>query len=391
MKPLLAFKLALLMITGAHGTNKEKSEEAKPDDGGGCYEDPWEYCHQSVRRFEGAIGKEGITLLFTERENSLNPFHRKHDAAYHVHKSGIPIGLAHQEEENEDGLPRPLVFRELQETCGIWRIEFGESEARGTWTSKDGKSTLPITLKESYPQGSVKVDRLRLDFSCIEEIGQLRRGKQMGVTFLRVPDDDHQALGTRLAILARDSINPDRQAPATPRALSAYIRDQVGKTADAEKYTISRNNKDFTLRMNESGFLTVEEYSHVYEGGAHGHCFSRFWNLEIATGKPLQLGDLVKPGNEKKWASLGRAAILEQRGLKGDASLLEAGLYEDLLQLSTNWFLVPGGIGFRYSPYEIAPYALGEFEFILPWKDIIQDLKPGTAVYKIAQGVVSKG
>lgn len=391
MKHLLAFTFSLLITTGAHRANEEKAAEAKPDDGGSCYEDPWGYCHQSVRRFEGSIGGEGITLLFTEREHSLNPFHRKYDAAYHAHKSGIPIELEHQEEENDDGHSRPLVFQEHQEKCGTWRIDFGENGASGTWTTEDGKSTLPIALKESYPPGSVKVDRLRLDFSCIEEIGQLRRGKQMGVTFLRVPDGNHQALGTRLAILARDSINPDRQASATPEALSAYIRDQVGKTEQAEKYTIYRNNKDFTLRMNESGFLTVEEYSHVYEGGAHGYGFSRFWNLDIATGKPVELADFVKPGYEEKWASLGRAALLEQRGLKPGSSLVKAGLYEDHLELNTTWFLVPGGIGFRYSSYEIAPYSAGQYEFILPWKDIIQHLKPGTKVHEIAKGVLSKG
>jgi hypothetical protein len=141
--------------------------------------------------------------------------------------------------------------------------------------------------------------------------------------------------------------------------------------------------------MNESGFLTVEESSHVHEGGPHGYGFSRFWNLDIATGNPVDLADIVKPGYEEKWAALGRNAILEQRGLKPSASLVKAGLYEDHLELNTSWFLVPGGIGFYYAPYEIAPYAMGEFEFILPWKDILEDLKLGTKIHEIAQGFVS--
>jgi hypothetical protein len=213
---------------------------------------------------------------------------------------------------------------------------------------------------------------------------------QMGVTLLSVPGGENEALSSRLAILARDSINPNRQVPATPEALGGYIRGQVRQQEMNEKYAISRNNKDFTLRMNESGFLTVEEYSHVHKGGPHGYGFSRFWNLDIATGNPVKLADFVNPGYEENWALLGRAAILAQRGLPADASLVKAGLHEDHIELNTNWFLVPGGIGFRYSPYEIAPYAMGEIEFILPWKDIIQHLKPGTKVHKIAKGGVPR-
>ena len=389
MKHLIPFALSLLITSGAHEA-AEKASEAKSDQDGSCYEDPWNHCHQPVRRLEGTLGKDHITLLFTEREHSLNPYHRKYNATYHTQKSGIPIELEHQKKEDGDGEARPLVLHELQDQGGTWRIEWGENGARGTWTSKDGKNTLPISLKESYPPGSVKVNRLRLDFSCIEEIGQLRRGKQMGVTLLSVPGGENEALSSRLAILARDSINPNRQVPATPEALGGYIRGQVRQQEMNEKYAISRNNKDFTLRMNESGFLTVEEYSHVHKGGPHGYGFSRFWNLDIATGNPVKLADFVNPGYEENWALLGRAAILAQRGLPADASLVKAGLHEDHIELNTNWFLVPGGIGFRYSPYEIAPYAMGEIEFILPWKDIIQHLKPGTKVHKIAKGGVPR-
>lgn len=389
MNQLLALPLTLLMATGAADA-LEKMEETKPDGGDIGYEDPWNHSHRPVRRFEGTRGDKRITLLFTEREHSHNPYQRKYDAAYHFHESGIPVGLANQKEEDDEDLSRPLVFQELDEQGGTWRIHFGENKASGTWTSKDGKNTLPIALNESYPPGSVKVNRLRLDFSCIEEIGQLRRGKQMGVTFLSVPDGGNEAIGNQLAILARDSINPDRQVAASPETLGSYIREQVLNTESTARYAISRNNKDFTLRMNESGFLTVEESSHVHEGGPHGYGFSRFWNLDIATGKPAELADIVKPGYEEKWAALGRNAILGQRGHRPDSSLVEAGLHEDHLELNKTWFLVPGGIGFYYAPYEIAPYAMGEFEFILPWKDIFEDLKPGTKVHGIAQVFIAK-
>ena len=108
------------------------------------------------------------------------------------------------------------------------------------------------------------------------------------------------------------------------------------------------------------------------------------------SGIPLKLDDLVNPGYQEKWATLGRAAILKQHHLPPGTSLEKAGLFQDQLELNTNWFIVPGGIGFRYSPDEITPYCLGEVEFILPWKDIIDQLRPDARVYQIARSFVPK-
>jgi len=331
-------------------TSSDPARRAETDEGTDEEEPNWREGLVSVRRFEGTLGDEGITLLITEREHSLNPLHREYDASYHFHRSGIPIELRHQEEPRNDDTLRPLEFLEEGDQGGTWSIHVGEEVAKGTWSSKDGKRKLPINLREAYPPGSVKVDRLRLDFSCVEEIGRLRRGKQMSVTLLSVPGGKSEALSSRLALLARDSIDPDDQAEATPEALRAFIRAQVTRAERDVKTSIYRDNRDFTLRMNESGFLTVQEYNHVYEGGAHGYGFNTFWNLDIATGIPLKLDDLVNPGYQEKWAALGRAAILKQHNLPPGTSLEKAGLFQDQLELNTNWFIVPGGIGFRYSP-----------------------------------------
>jgi len=344
-----------------------------------------------VRRFEGTLGKNlGITLLFTEREISESGF--LYDAAYHYHKSGLPISLVH--DEAAEGFQ----FREIagytpegeEQITGRWSITMEDDRITGTWTAPDGKKKLPIALKESYPAGTAKVERLKIDFSYIEQIGTTRRGSQMDVTFLRVRDKKAQALNSRLALLARNSIDRDGKLPATPEALTKHLRDQVRGEKEADQNYISSQSEDFRVCMNESGFLTVENASYAFEGGAHGHHGSGYHTLDIATGKELKLADLMKPGFEEKWAALGRSEILRSRGQKPEASLKEAGLFDDKLELNENWFLVPGGIGFSYSPYEIAAYAMGSIEFTLPWKDIIDDLKPGTKVHDIATKLVGK-
>lgn len=342
-----------------------------------------------VRRFEGSLGKNlGITLLIATRDESDGGL--RYLASYHYHKSGLPITLA--QEDGAEGLE----FREVsgyttegeEQITGRWRIAWNEKKITGTWISPDGKKKLPIDLQETYPAGSVLVEQLQIDFSYTEQVGTARRGKERELLFLRVPGSKTKALNTRLAQLARDAAAPDSKVEATPEAIAKHLRAEVRSELEADSEYISTQGDDFIVRMNESGFLTVENLSHSYEGGAHGNYGSSFHTLEIATGKSLQLTDLVQPGFEKKWATLGAAQLRKYYGLKENAPLKEAGLFEDTLELSEAWFLVPGGIGFSYAPYEIGPYALGAVEFVLPWKEIISDLKPGTRVHELAVKLV---
>ena len=123
-----------------------------------------------VRRFDGTLGKNlGITLFFTEREISESGF--LYDAAYHYHKSGLPIPLVH------DAEAEGFQFREIagytpegeEQVTGRWSITMEEDRITGTWTAPDGKKKLPIALKESYPAGSVKVERLKIDRAFVNE------------------------------------------------------------------------------------------------------------------------------------------------------------------------------------------------------------------------------
>lgn len=338
-----------------------------------------------ARRFEGTLGKNlGITLLLAEREREDGSL--DYLAAYHYHRNGVPITLA--EDEGGEGLR----FREVagyrdggeERITGRWSIVWDEGTITGTWTSADGKKKLPIALKESYPAGSVRVEQVKLDFSCTEQTGGRRSGHQRDLMLLRVPEKGAKALNSKLALLARDAVDEERKLAPTVEAIAQHLRAQVRAPIDAESPYVSSRSEDFQVRMNEGGFLTVEHASYAYEGGAHGNYASVFHTLEIESGRAVKLAELVQPGFEKKWAALGAAELRKTYGLGADASLKEAGLFEDELELTENWFLVPGGIGFHYSPYEIGPYAMGSIEFVLPWKDILAELKPGTKVHATA-------
>ena len=77
-----------------------------------------------------------------------------------------------------------------------------------------------------------------------------------------------------------------------------------------------------------------------------------------------------------------RSALLEkyfrsQYGLKPTDSLAEGGLFENHIEPNDNFYLTGKGIGFTYMPYEIGPYAMGEINIFIPFREVEKYLKPG--------------
>jgi hypothetical protein len=56
---------------------------------------------------------------------------------------------------------------------------------------------------------------------------------------------------------------------------------------------------------------------------------------------------------------------------------LSAGYYFDnSVEVPANFFLGPEGVGFHWDPYEIAPYAVGPVEVVVPYNQLQGLLTP---------------
>ena len=56
----------------------------------------------------------------------------------------------------------------------------------------------------------------------------------------------------------------------------------------------------------------------------------------------------------------------------------EAGFYfeNDVFTMTPNFAITKSGLKFLYNPYEVAPYALGQQEIIIPYRDLEALIKP---------------
>lgn len=104
-----------------------------------------------------------------------------------------------------------------------------------------------------------------------------------------------------------------------------------------------------------------EDYE--YTGGAHGNTNVHVGTLDRKTGKKLLLGDVfTKERQESLEAELEQKAsdALAAKGQK----LFDSDARGELL--TDNFCLMEDGWHFVYSPYEIAPFAAGVVEVVIP-------------------------
>ncbi len=120
-------------------------------------------------------------------------------------------------------------------------------------------------------------------------------------------------------------------------------------------------------------YLATIDY---YEGGAHGINQQITMNFEAKTGRHLTLADIFASGYEQPLKNVLLKALKNKTGCSTLNALHDKGyLYSMDMFPSENFILSEETITFIYNPYEIAPYAMGSTELIIPFSDVENILK----------------
>ena len=121
--------------------------------------------------------------------------------------------------------------------------------------------------------------------------------------------------------------------------------------------------------------LTVAFDTYAYTGGAHPNTYRTLLSFDRRTGLPLHLTDLVT--DTTALLLIVEQAFRRQQAIKPEQSLEDEGYF-----LQDGQFFLPqnvaagrSGLIFYYNPYEIAAYALGPIELIVPYNQLAVLLK----------------
>lgn len=120
--------------------------------------------------------------------------------------------------------------------------------------------------------------------------------------------------------------------------------------------------------------LVVELNSDTYLGGAHGSPVTKYLNINRQNQQMLSLKDMLVTGQEQAFWELVKK--LHQQWLKQN-DLTDPDLMAAWPFVTTdNIALGEQGIIVKYQAYEIAAYAFGQPEFVVPYSQLQGILKP---------------
>lgn len=123
--------------------------------------------------------------------------------------------------------------------------------------------------------------------------------------------------------------------------------------------------------------LTLSATEEYFTGGAHGGYGTYYANIDPRTGKDFSMPDFFKPGYEDSLVHIAEQEFRKVRDLSPEDSFQENYFEfpDDKFQLNSNFGFTKEGLVFYYNSYEIAAYAAGPTEVLIPYARLKRILK----------------
>jgi hypothetical protein len=145
----------------------------------------------------------------------------------------------------------------------------------------------------------------------------------------------------------------------------------------ADMYSLAMSFEDqtsFQVAFQNPKYTTVIYNNYGYMGGAHGLSIQRYLSFQRPGGKLLEnWQDLFT--DTTAVLKLAERIFKKEKNIQKFRSRSHMWFWGGDFYLSSNFGLTDEGIRFVYTEYEIAPYAYGSTELLLPYAEIKDYLK----------------
>ncbi len=174
-------------------------------------------------------------------------------------------------------------------------------------------------------------------------------------------------------------LNPDKKTEwvSINDAIKKYVEATLKDCDGLERDEFSKDLPDFESEgysgviYNHKKVFGVDLNYYSYTGGAHPNHGTNTYYFDITSGRELKLIDMVQGPALVKLSALATASFNKAHKVKRAS---DGGLFEDKIKLKgiEAFYIGKKGITLWFSPYEIAPYVVGDIEVDIS----IDDLKP---------------
>jgi hypothetical protein len=119
--------------------------------------------------------------------------------------------------------------------------------------------------------------------------------------------------------------------------------------------------------------ITIAISTYEFKGGAHGNDKIKFLNLDAKTGYLLTQSDIVDTSED--FIKLAQTYFLKNLKTKNEQLKMEDYFFGEAFQLPENIGFSNDGLVLLYNVYEVASYAQGYTEFVIPFEEVNSYLK----------------
>jgi hypothetical protein len=122
--------------------------------------------------------------------------------------------------------------------------------------------------------------------------------------------------------------------------------------------------------------LSIRMDSYLFTGGAHGYSATNFLNFDIEKGEKINTRELFR--DLLAFRAFAEGKFRKQEKIPAEAPINSTGfMFElDTFYLPENIGLTPKGILLLYNQYEVASYADGQIQLLIPFKEAKKFVTP---------------
>lgn len=338
------------------------------------------------KTLEGTIAGKPVVMHFLKHNDQI-------DANYYYAEKGQTIFLFKDwERDNTDSI---YLIEDTNDGNGISpkiALHINEDHITGSWQSPNGKVTYPVTLKESSAASALHFTA----FNYTDSAAYLRFKTdtpmlKSSVTMVMAMDDNNPAawLNNTLKDIL-DNGNNKYASLTLPGTAQAIVNDaKNGYKAEADSSLVGIEidpkssshyflNREYTttgnIIYNGNDYVVISLFNYAYTGGAHGNYGTSMYCFDVKDQKKLNLPDIVTADSVTLQGFLEKY-YREQYHMPATTPL-DKNLFVKNLAANDNFYFSPRGLGFIYTPYEIASYADGEINVWIPFSALKPYLNP---------------
>lgn len=330
-----------------------------------------------TRFFKGSIGNALDLQMKLLREGE------KLTGSYSYQKVGTKIDLrgAVDKDGNVTLEEFDPVGKQTGVFKGLWKPDGdGWIEIKGDWTKPNSEKKTAFSLKQEPIEFSngveivakqIKENNKKLKYEVAAAYPQLTGSV----------DPNYEKFNQTVRSLINRKV-ADFKKGMTPSAEGEPSQDENPAESLGSDITVG-----YEVALAKDDLIGIEFTVSDYEAGAaHPNSYTEIVNFDLKNGKSLKLADLFTPGSKyiqtlstyciqdlkKQAKDQGADAMLDDDWIKRGAGA-ELANY-------ANWAITKKGLRITFDPYQVAAYAAGPQNVLVPYSALKEILKPDSAV-----------